>query len=1053
MTTFESLSARRRAYVDAARNNGFEEGLRNLLANLYPDNAHFIYEILQNAEDAGAHEVNFDLRSNGLRVQHDGSRLFDLRDIDSITGIGQSTKADDATSIGKFGVGFKAVFAYTQTPEIHSGEHSFAIHDLFVPTAVPRDVRDGWTSFWFPFDRADKPAQQAVVEVASALREISRTTLLFLNNITLIGCSLPDGDERLLERRALDTRIISIESIHETGGPAYWYRIAGDVDIDGNSLPVAAAFALERHAPKGPGPTKYSIMPIAGQVFIYFPAVNETSGLKFHVHAPFASTVARDNVRDDPGNQSLVEGIANVIADALPSMRDAGLLTDGLFSALPNKDDVLPHRYTAIRVQVTTAFNSESLAPTVDGENAPAKELLRAESNLYSTLSIEDAKFLGATTPAVQAAPGLGWLKSGKGRVGAFLDSLDAVDFGRDEITSMFKTMTTSYQQADVVEVSRKNISIWNDWISPKSDTWLREFYLMLQAFTPRSRSSSRPYDQPGHDLARALIGVPIIRVQYGRSVRHISGEEGYLPTAVGLRADGLVIDSLAVFENDNDAEGDVDNRELRAFYEQSKVRPWDAAARLDECFKMYGHEPASVTYTHLRDLSSLKQLLETKAVAPSTYRGKAIFVAVRSDGTPYWAAPQDLYIDEPFAPTGLSSLYDSATFAGPPPGRLSAEYVGKSPDAGSLAQTLQAITGLRITQLNAWNNPNFETGWRYDGRENQNMTSIDWTIPNLRLIISTGDEQLLRTLWRVVTTSDTKFGEALYRSNLSTSIHRFPSTLLMQLKSSPWILDRDGNGRVPADMTEDDLPPDLFKPANATLLDLAGFGRNAASATFIRKVGEERARSLGFKSSEELQLIVDAYKESPEEILEWIRDRKQSLPDAPSAAPGQRASRAGELARLAPTRTYDNRVRSVYVQVPGHRSAARIYLTQLYTNEDGTMLCQICLSAMPFKVDGGYYFEAVQFVKDTALDLLENRLSLCPTCAAKYRHARDTSLEDLRDDLLTQTVGNQGSVAVEIVLAGEPGKLRFGGKHAIDLQAALRAMETGRIDDDMSND
>jgi hypothetical protein len=38
----------------AARDNGFEEGLRRLLADLYPDNAHFIYEFLQNAEDAGA---------------------------------------------------------------------------------------------------------------------------------------------------------------------------------------------------------------------------------------------------------------------------------------------------------------------------------------------------------------------------------------------------------------------------------------------------------------------------------------------------------------------------------------------------------------------------------------------------------------------------------------------------------------------------------------------------------------------------------------------------------------------------------------------------------------------------------------------------------------------------------------------------------------------------------------------------------------------------------------------------------------------------------------
>ncbi|MCW3842501.1 hypothetical protein ONA70_20595 [Micromonospora yasonensis] len=131
MTTFDALSARRSAYVVAARDNGFEEGLRRLLADLYPDNAHFIYELLQNAEDAGAHQVVFNLRRDGLLVEHDGARLFDLRDIESITSIGQSTKADDATSIGKFGVGFKAVFAYTQTPR-HPLGHALVRHSRSV---------------------------------------------------------------------------------------------------------------------------------------------------------------------------------------------------------------------------------------------------------------------------------------------------------------------------------------------------------------------------------------------------------------------------------------------------------------------------------------------------------------------------------------------------------------------------------------------------------------------------------------------------------------------------------------------------------------------------------------------------------------------------------------------------------------------------------------------------------------------------------------------------------------------------------------------------------
>ena len=120
-------------WVEANRENGFEDGIKHLLADLYPDNAHFIYELLQNAEDARATEVRFILNQGGVDFEHNGDRLFSIEDVAAITSFGASTKKDDPTNIGKFGVGFKAVFAYTSTPEIESGEYHFRIRDLVVP--------------------------------------------------------------------------------------------------------------------------------------------------------------------------------------------------------------------------------------------------------------------------------------------------------------------------------------------------------------------------------------------------------------------------------------------------------------------------------------------------------------------------------------------------------------------------------------------------------------------------------------------------------------------------------------------------------------------------------------------------------------------------------------------------------------------------------------------------------------------------------------------------------------------------------------------------------
>ena len=185
----EDLSKKRKRWVEANRENGFEDGFKRLLTDLYPDNAHFIYELLQNAEDAEATKVRFLLNEDSIEFEHDGKLLFDSNDVDAITSIGFSTKRDDVTSIGQFGVGFKAVFAYTSTPEIESGEYHFRIRDLVVPDAdglSPGRRSEKKTRFVFPFDNPKKPSEKARTEVEKYLKKLDENTLLFLRHIERI---------------------------------------------------------------------------------------------------------------------------------------------------------------------------------------------------------------------------------------------------------------------------------------------------------------------------------------------------------------------------------------------------------------------------------------------------------------------------------------------------------------------------------------------------------------------------------------------------------------------------------------------------------------------------------------------------------------------------------------------------------------------------------------------------------------------------------------------------------------------------------------------------
>jgi hypothetical protein len=78
------------------------------LANRYSDRTHFIFELLQNAEDALAERgesslptsVAFHLKPNGLEARHFG-KPFSPENVKSICAINEGTKKDELTEIGR----------------------------------------------------------------------------------------------------------------------------------------------------------------------------------------------------------------------------------------------------------------------------------------------------------------------------------------------------------------------------------------------------------------------------------------------------------------------------------------------------------------------------------------------------------------------------------------------------------------------------------------------------------------------------------------------------------------------------------------------------------------------------------------------------------------------------------------------------------------------------------------------------------------------------------------------------------------------------------------
>ena len=89
------------------------------IIQLYTDKSHFVYELLQNAEDAGATKILFNQYNDRLEVFHNG-HPFTRENLQGLCDIGKSDKINDLNKIGEFGVGFKSVFGICEKVKVYS---------------------------------------------------------------------------------------------------------------------------------------------------------------------------------------------------------------------------------------------------------------------------------------------------------------------------------------------------------------------------------------------------------------------------------------------------------------------------------------------------------------------------------------------------------------------------------------------------------------------------------------------------------------------------------------------------------------------------------------------------------------------------------------------------------------------------------------------------------------------------------------------------------------------------------------------------------------------
>ena len=1001
-------------------------GIRKIVEDLYPDSAHFIYELLQNAEDTGASEAAFVLSADRLVFEHNG-RTFDEADIRAITDIGEGTKAEDDEQIGRFGIGFKAVFAYTDTPRIWSPSYAFEISEMVLPSALHSNPGLGErTRFEFPFNSRKKSQAQAFSEVRDGLEEISDNTLLFLSHIEEIQWRIDGGREgRLLRIPHSDNHIEILREID--GRPtesSHFLRFTEPVD-GLERQHTAIAFELQPLSGDGQSRTRpsfakqFRIVPAErGCVAVYFTAAKETSNLRFHLHAPFVPELSRSSIKETPANEPLFRHLAGLAAGCLSAIREIGLLDRDFLAVLPNSQDEISAQYTTIRDAIVDAMNERPLTPTHAGSHAPASRLLQAEAGLKDLLDRDDIRFLidGNDDPHDWAIAAT--LRNSE--VDRFLRDLDIEHWGVEQFVKTLQNRFSNRRRLCYSTYTWRQgpDRSFLDWMRRKPAEWHRALYAL--------------FHRELEDELHRFDDICIVRRSDGE---YGTGSDSYFPTPE-TREDSI---HPRVAE-DTYARGGTRTEQTgaRAFLEGIGVREVGELQQIEAILERRYAEPARPPSwkTHESDLRRFIALVDRDRTASSLFEDYFIF---QGSGR-LWSRPGGLYLDTPYLKTGLEAYYGPF---GSESGRAALSDSYATFDMLSRLVPFARMCGvagcLEVATVSCADNPEKAFLYCAPGAVlTQTGIDRDFAIPGLKTLFERPTLTLSRLVWNAICdrSQDEGILKATFRYNQSNEPRSADSQLVHQLRNAAWVPQRDNAFVRPAEALRDLLPDGFpFDHGWAWLVAIHFGAETEKRAEQLRRT-QEIATELGFRDEATLADGRRFAKLAPDTRQRILAEHEEPV-DLPTREPGNRDRRAEsvrEEARKALGRTSEKRERSVSVKREAiKREKTNPYLRDLYTNADGVTICQMCKDRLPFRLaDGSYFFEAVEFLPELERHHHQNYLALCPNHAAMFMHA-NTSKAEMKNRFLAL----HGS-ALELTLADQSVTVYFTETHIADLRVVI---------------
>jgi hypothetical protein len=995
----------------------YGQGIRHLsfLGRLYTDRTHFIFEILQNAEDAGATRILFNLFEDRLEVNHDG-RPFNELDVKGICGVGEGTKSEDLTQIGKFGIGFKSVYAYTTTPEIHSGDEGFRIENYVRPYSIPpKPARNSWTTlFVFPFNTPDISTENACREISTRLRNLSARTLLFLRKIIEIEYKLSSSEGGIYLReevtRGIGRQVSVIGQNNGMDEEENWLVFERPVTVPEKSetVRVEISFLLEAED-KTVRSAKRIIKVKDSPLVVYFPTEKSTR-FGFLIQGPYRTTPSRDNIpNNDEWNETLVRETAELLGNILLAIKDLGLLSVSFLETLPirTEDFSDDSMFYPIVESVRNALIEKELLPADDGSFVSA-------GNTKLARGAELRKLLSQAQlcQLFQSPVTMKWL---------------AGDITQDRTPEL---RTYLINELDVEEVTPEGLArkIGHSFLTDQTSEWFIDFYGYLSGQEALWRAPRWKGDSVG-----ILRSKPILRLESGSQEIPFKSD-GITPNAFlpPPEATALPVVRRSI----------VNDEQSLNFLKRLGLSEPDVFDDIVEMVLPKYTKTAGGSILDSEHQADIQKIVRAMASDSEVGKGKVIqsarrtpfLKAINPSGDIIFRMPTEIYLDTPELRRYFSGS-QTMWF-------LHNEYSSSDIDikiwcdlgVSSRPRKFPTSNGLPFNEI--------EHSTRTEIIENYDLDGLEQFLNAIQKITDFGEQIRYATdLWdflRDYLEEDARFFKAKYNwFYYSWQSKYFSSMILVRLKSSKWLPTKNGKLEKLEEICTDQI---LENFSGATdLIESLGIVKSADQNKEALK--RKHAIELGV-SLEDIEFL-KSHRNEVEQLKAVLAVSKMrpTFPTRPVLNPEQRQERLGEEITDAPNKEYEIRERSV--RTTNGAIDPITWLRNQYKNEADLMICQICKEEMPFrKRDGTHYFEKKEVLSRKYLTKEHEAqyLALCPLCAAKYEEFVKT--EDAVMGKLKEVIVSTENCEVPISLGDHITSIRFVETHYHDLKTIIDAMK-----------